>query len=169
MLWPSLPGWPYLPTHSARLRIAGLLHDVGKVGVPDHILRKPASLNGDELVAVRQHVTLGELIVKGIPNQNEVVGAISTHHERFDGNGYPRGLKGKEIPLLGRILAVADAYSAMISDRPYRQALPAEEAVAELRRVSGTQLDPEVVQAFLELLEEDEMGEQRTELAAVFR
>ena len=151
------------------VRIAGLLHDVGKVGVPDHILRKPASLNAEELAAVRQHVTLGELIVKGIPNQQEVVGAISSHHERFDGKGYPRGLKGEGIPLLGRILAVADAYSAMVSDRPYRQALPPDEAVAELRRVSGTQLDPEVVQAFLELLEEDEMGDQRPELAAVFR
>ena len=157
------------PDTQRSLRIAGLLHDVGKVGVPDHILRKPAGLTPNELVAVRQHVTLGELIVKGIPNQHEVVGAISTHHERFDGNGYPRGLKGGDIPLLGRILAVADAYSAMISDRPYRQALPIEEALAELRRVSGTQLDPEVVQAFLELLEEDEMGDQRPELAAVFR
>jgi len=157
------------PDTQRSLRIAGLLHDVGKVGVPDHILRKPAGLTADELAAVRQHVTLGELIVKGIPNQHEVVGAISTHHERFDGNGYPRGVKGKQIPLLGRILAVADAYSAMISDRPYRQALPPDQAVAELRRVSGTQLDPEVVEAFLELLEEDEMGEQRPELAAVFR
>jgi diguanylate cyclase (GGDEF)-like protein/PAS domain S-box-containing protein/putative nucleotidyltransferase with HDIG domain len=149
------------------LRIAGLLHDVGKVGVPDHILRKPARLDADELGVVRQHVTLGELIVKGVPNQQEVVQAISCHHERFDGNGYPRGLKGKEIPLLGRILAVTDAYSAMMSHRPYRRALSQSQAIAELVSVAGTQLDPELVDAFLELLEQGDLGDQGRELVAV--
>jgi diguanylate cyclase (GGDEF)-like protein/putative nucleotidyltransferase with HDIG domain/PAS domain S-box-containing protein len=149
------------------LRIAGLLHDVGKVGVPDHILRKPARLNEDEVVVVRQHVTLGELIVKGVPNQQEVVQAISSHHERFDGNGYPRGLKGKEIPLLGRILAVTDAYSAMMSHRPYRRAMSRSKAIAELASVAGTQLDPDLVEAFLELLEQGDLGDQGRELVAV--
>jgi diguanylate cyclase (GGDEF)-like protein/PAS domain S-box-containing protein/putative nucleotidyltransferase with HDIG domain len=148
------------PDTQRALRIAGLLHDVGKVGVPDYILHKPAALNDEELAAIKQHVALGELIIKGIPNQQEVVTAISGHHERIDGKGYPRGLVGRDIPLLGRILAVADAYSAMISDRPYRQALTAVNATAELRRVAGTQLDPEVVAAFLELLEDYEAAEQ---------
>jgi len=138
------------------LRIAGLLHDVGKVGVPDNLLRKPARLSQEEYEAIKQHVMLGELIIKGIPNLREVVSAVASHHECFDGTGYPRGLMGTEIPLLGRILAVTDAYSAMTTDRPYRKALSPEEAQAELKRVSGTQLDPKVVGAFLELLQADE-------------
>ena len=138
------------------VRVAGLLHDIGKVGVPDHILRKPADLNDEELEVVKNHVTLGELIIQGIPNQEEVVGAVGSHHERYDGKGYPRGLSGKNIPLLGRMLAVTDAYSAMTTDRPYRKALPLEEAKAELARVAGTQLDPELVAAFLEVLREDQ-------------
>ena len=144
------------------LRIAALLHDVGKIGVPDRILRKPAKLSEKEFEAVKQHVALGELIIKGIPNPKEVLSAVSSHHEDFDGKGYPRGLKGEEIPLPGRILAVTDAYSAMTSDRPYRKALSVEGAKAELRRVSGSQLDPKVVDAFLELLREDE-GHERTQ------
>ena len=142
------------------LRIAGLLHDVGRLGVPDQILRKPAGLTAKEFEAIKQHVTLGELIIKGIPDLKDVLGAVAAHHERLDGKGYPRGLKGEEIPLLGRILAVTDAYSAMTSDRPYRKGLASEEAKAELRRVSGTQLDPPVVEAFLEFLEKDELHEQ---------
>lgn len=139
------------------VRMAGLLHDIGKVGVPDHILRKPAELNDEERKVVRNHVTLGELIIQGIPNQAEVVGAVSSHHERYDGKGYPRGLRGENIPLLGRILSVTDAYSAMTTDRPYRKALPVGEAKAELCRVAGTQLDPELVDAFLDALEESEI------------
>ncbi len=131
------------------LRMAGLLHDIGKIGVPDRVLRKPGRLDADEYAAVKQHALLGEMILKGIPNMAEVSAVIGAHHERYDGKGYPRGLKQAEIPLLGRILAVADAYSAMTTDRPYRQALSAEKARAELRRVSGTQLDPVVVEAFL--------------------
>jgi putative nucleotidyltransferase with HDIG domain len=142
------------------VRMAGLLHDIGKVGVPDHILRKPADLDDEERKVVRNHVTLGELIIQGIPNQEEVVGAVSSHHERYDGKGYPRGLSGESIPLLGRILAVTDAYSAMTTDRPYRKALPLGEAKAELSRVAGTQLDPELVAAFLDALEEDEVSNE---------
>lgn len=138
------------------VRMAGLLHDIGKVGVPDHILRKPAELNDEERKVVRNHVTLGELIIQGIPNQEEVVGAVGSHHERYDGKGYPRGLRGENIPLLGRILAVTDAYSAMTTDRPHRKALTVGEAKAELCRVAGTQLDPELVDAFLDTLEENE-------------
>lgn len=142
------------------LRVAALLHDVGKLGVPDHILRKPANLTEAEFEAIKNHVTLGELIIQGIPNQEEVLSAVSTHHERFDGKGYPRGLKGNDIPLLGRILGVTDAYSAMTTDRPYRKALSAEDAKAELKRVSGTQLDPKIVDIFLETLEDEEAREE---------
>jgi diguanylate cyclase (GGDEF)-like protein/PAS domain S-box-containing protein len=138
------------------LHIAGMLHDVGKIGIPDRILRKPGSLNEDEFEIVKQHVDLGELIIKEIPNLVDVIAVVGCHHERWDGSGYPRGLRGKDIPQLGRILAVADAYSAMTTDRPYRKALDPIEAREELRRVAGAQLDPGMVAAFLKLLDRSE-------------
>ena len=142
------------------LRVAALLHDVGKLGVPDHILRKPAALSDAEFEVIKNHVTLGELVIQGIPNQEEVIEAVSSHHERIDGKGYPRGLKGTEIPLLGRILAVTDAYSAMTTDRPYRKGLSPEKARAELRHVAGTQLDPHIVEVFLTVLEDSEVADE---------
>jgi len=105
---------------------------------------------------MREHVVLSNLIVHGIPNLEDVSDAVYCHHERWDGMGYPRGLEGEEIPLSGRIMALVDAYSAMILDRPYRKALTDEEAVAELRRNSGTQFDPELVEPFIQLLESSE-------------
>jgi diguanylate cyclase (GGDEF)-like protein/PAS domain S-box-containing protein len=149
------------------LRIAALLHDVGKIGIPDHILRKPGGLTEEEYEAVKQHVSLGELIIKEIPNLVDVLGAVSSHHERYDGRGYPRGLKGENIPLLGRILAVTDAYSAMTTDRPYRKALTLEEARTELKRVAGTQLDPQVVTAFLAVLDDASYKEAATGVSSV--
>jgi diguanylate cyclase (GGDEF)-like protein len=135
------------------LRIAGLLHDVGKIGIPDHILRKPGPLDPEEFEAIKQHVTLGEVMIKEIPDLNDTLAAVGSHHERWDGGGYPRGLAGESIPLLGRILAVADAYSAMTTDRPYRKALGWAEAREEMRRVEGTQLDPVLVRVFLDSLD----------------
>lgn len=137
------------------LRMAALLHDVGKIGVPDRILRKPGRLDEEEMGIIQQHASLGEMIIKELPNIQDVVAAVGAHHERFDGGGYPRRQKGESIPLLGRILAVADAYSAMTTDRPYRRALSPDEARKELLRVAGSQLDPEVVQKFLLVLETD--------------
>lgn len=131
------------------LRIAGLLHDIGKIGIPDRILRKAGDLTDREREAMQQHVLLSERIIAGVPHVQEVLAAASSHHERFDGEGYPRGLKGDQIPLLGRILAVVDAYAAMTEDRPYRKALSREEAVGELRRCSGTQFDPAIVRVFI--------------------
>ncbi|MDP2661429.1 MAG: diguanylate cyclase, partial [Dehalococcoidia bacterium] len=137
------------------LRIAGLLHDVGKIGVPDRVLHKPGRLDDDEMSVIKQHASLGEMIIKGVPNTLEVMAAVGAHHEKFDGSGYPRGLQAQNIPLLGRILAVADAYSAMVADRPYRKGLSVEQAQAELLRVAGSQLDPELVRVFLTLLEDN--------------
>ena len=137
------------------LRIAGLLHDVGKIGVPDRILRKPGRLTEDEMDVVKQHALLSEIIVKEVPNLTEVMAAVGSHHERWDGTGYPRGLKGAEIPFLGRILAVADAWSAMTTDRPYRKAMTPEAAREELVRGSGSQFDPAIVPAFLAVIDAD--------------
>jgi diguanylate cyclase (GGDEF)-like protein/putative nucleotidyltransferase with HDIG domain len=140
------------------LRIAGLLHDIGKLGVPDRILQKPGLLNDEEHAILRQHALLGEMIIKGVPNLRDVQAAVGSHHERFDGGGYPRKLQGSDIPLLGRILAVADAYSAMTTDRPYRKAMRPEEAQRELQRVAGSQLDPELVKTFLSCLAQKPPG-----------
>ena len=134
------------------LRVAALLHDVGKIGLPDRILRKPGRLTSEEEEAVRQHSLLGSLMVsQHLPEMDEVREAVVSHHERWNGTGYPAELKGRDIPLLGRILAVADAYSAMITDRPYRAGLGLDVAKSELIKGSGTQFDPEVVQGVHEL------------------
>ena len=138
------------------LRVSGLLHDVGKIGVPDDILRKPGPLTDEEQGMMQEHVVLSNLIVHGVPNLQDVSDAVYSHHERWDGKGYPRGLKGEEIPLAGRIMALVDAYSAMILDRPYRKALSKEQAVAELRGNAGSQFDPALVEPFIGLLESRE-------------
>ena len=134
------------------LRVAGLLHDVGKIGVPDRILRKPGRLTSDEYDIIKQHTVLGEVIIAAIPHLDEIRTAVVSHHERYDGGGYPSGLSSEGIPLLGRILAVADAYSAMTTDRPYRKAMTQDEAIAELRAQAGKQFDPALVPAFIRAL-----------------
>jgi putative nucleotidyltransferase with HDIG domain len=131
------------------IRIAGLLHDVGKIGVPDEILRKPGRLTPEEEEVMRQHPLIGALIVGAVPGMERVLDGVRCHHERYDGKGYPDGLQGEEIPLLGRLMAIADTYSAMTTDRPYRKALPIEVALEEIRKNSGTQFDPLMVEAFL--------------------
>ena len=137
------------------LRVAALLHDVGKIGLPDRILRKPGPLTHEEEDAVRQHSLLGSLMVsQHLPGNDEVREAVLHHHERWDGSGYPAGLSGRNISMLGRILAVADAYSAMTTDRPYRAGLSLETAIEELKKGSGRQFDPEVVNVFLTCFQE---------------
>ena len=132
------------------LRVAALLHDVGKIGVPDRILRKPGTLSGKELDYMRQHPLIGSMMIsQHMPESADVKEAVAAHHERWDGLGYPTGLRGLDIPLLARILAVADTYSAMTTDRPYRVALDQGEAMGKLMEASGTQFDPELVQAFV--------------------
>jgi diguanylate cyclase (GGDEF)-like protein len=137
------------------LRIAGLLHDVGKIGIPDDILRKPGRLSPHEYEIVKQHVALGDLIVRDVPDIELVRAGVRYHHERWDGGGYIIGLAGEDIPLIARILAVVDAFSAMTTTRPYRTAWPVERALAELRAAAGTQLDADLVDAFVTGMELD--------------
>lgn len=150
----SIAGALGLSDESQRvLRVAGLLHDIGKIGVPDRILRKPGRLTDEEYEVIKNHSVLGDAIIAAIPDLGEIRAAVLAHHERYDGRGYPNGLRGDRIPLMARILGVADAYSAMTTDRPYRKALSREAAFAELIAGKGGQFDPECVDAFLEALE----------------
>ena len=134
------------------LRLAGLLHDIGKVGVPDGILRKPGPLTDEEFNIVKQHVALGDAIVGAVPQLGDVRSSVRHHHERWDGKGYLDGLAGEEIPMLARLLAVADAYSAMTTTRPYRKALTAEVALARIAKAAGTQLDPVPAMIFVKAM-----------------
>ena len=137
------------------IRMAGLLHDVGKIGIPDGILRKPGRLNDEEVRIVQQHVALGDMIVRDLPDIDMVRAGIRHHHERWDGRGYLHALAGEDIPLIARILAVGDAFSAMTTPRPYRKAMPMREALLRLADAAGTQLDEEVVAAFVVGMERD--------------
>jgi diguanylate cyclase (GGDEF)-like protein len=138
------------------LRIAGLVHDAGKICIPDRVLRKPGPLTPGEYEIVKHHVVIAGHLLVDLPNLDQVRDAALNHHERFDGTGYPKALKGERIPLLGRIMAIADAFSAMIFDRPYRRGRTIAEALAELERCAGTQLDPELVEAFARAVERQE-------------
>ena len=132
---------------------AGLLHDIGKIALPDAILRRPGRLTAEEERIVKEHVTLGESIVRNVPHVDLVRAGIRHHHERWDGRGYVDELAGDEIPLVARILAVADAFSAMTTTRPYRKAMPMTVALGRLGDVAGTQLDERLVVAFIEGIE----------------
>ncbi len=140
------------PSAQRILRLAALLHDVGKICIPDEILRKPGELTAEEFAVIKHHVSIAENLIVDVPNAEEVREIARHHHERFDGSGYPDGLKGEEIPYLARVLSLADAFSAMTLDRPYRAGLPPDEAYAELQRVAGAQLDPELVKAFRQVI-----------------
>ena len=135
------------------IRLAGLLHDVGKIGIPDAILRKPGQLTDDEADVVKQHVALGDAIVRDLPNVEIVRAGIRHHHERWDGHGYLHGLEEEAIPLIARILSVADVFSAMTTTRPYRKALPLTEALKRLGDAAGTQLDELLVTTFISGIE----------------
>ncbi|MFZ3199790.1 MAG: HD domain-containing phosphohydrolase [Candidatus Acidiferrales bacterium] len=132
--------------HIAR---GAFLHDIGKMGIPDQILRKPSPLTLEEREIMRRHCEIGYAVLERIPFLKEAAEIVLSHQECYDGSGYPRGLKGEQIPLGARIFAVADTLDAMISDRPYRKALPISAARNEISRFSGTQFDPRVVEVFL--------------------
>jgi diguanylate cyclase (GGDEF)-like protein/putative nucleotidyltransferase with HDIG domain len=142
------------PVQVERVRVAGVLHDIGKLGISDAVLLKPGALEPHEWEEITRHPELGARILEHA-NLRDVAHWVLAHHERLDGSGYPRALAGAAIPLEGRILAVADAYEAMTADRPYRHALSPDEARAELHRGSGTQFDPAVVAAFERVLDAD--------------
>ncbi len=131
------------------LEVVALLHDIGKVGIPDSILRKPAKLDPEEYALMKKHPEYGWAVLRMLPGFERAALDILHHHENFDGTGYPAGLKSLEIPIVSRIVCVIDAFDAMVSSRPYRQGLPYEEAVRRLKEASGTQFDPLVVQCFL--------------------
>jgi diguanylate cyclase (GGDEF)-like protein len=135
------------------LRLSGLLHDVGKIGIPDSILRKPGRLTAEEQAVIQQHVVLGDSIVRELPDIELVRAGVRHHHERWDGRGYLDALAGEDIPLVARILAVADVFSAMTTTRPYRKALDLREALARLGDAAGTQLDERFVSVFINGLE----------------
>jgi diguanylate cyclase (GGDEF)-like protein len=137
------------------IHLAGLLHDIGKIGIPDVVLRKPSKLTADEYGMFQQHVALGDAIVRDVPNVDLVRAGIRHHHERWDGKGYLDRLEGEGIPLIGRILAVADAFSAMTTTRPYRKALDVQEALKRLGDAAGSQLQEELVIAFVAGIETD--------------
>jgi diguanylate cyclase (GGDEF)-like protein len=147
------------------IEYAAALHDIGKIGVTDSILRKATSLDEEEWKEIRRHSELGYEILKGIDFLRGAAEIVWAHHERYDGTGYPRGLAGEEIPLGSRVFGVVDAYDAMTSRRPYRQAMSREQAAIEIARNSGSQFDPQVVDAFLVMIRrspdgafEDETG-----------
>ncbi len=135
-----------------QLRLAGLVHDVGKIGIPDEVLQKPDVLTSAEYEAMKQHAVMGAVMLAALPNMSILAPIVRAHHERWDGKGYPDGLSGEQIPFLARILAVADAYSAMTSDRPYRRGMDKQSAIAELQRQRGKQFDPVIVDAFVRVL-----------------
>jgi len=134
------------------LRVAALLHDLGKVGTPREIIDKPAPLTKEEWARIKDHAGLGSKILKRVQQMGSIGPGIKHHHEHFDGSGYPSGLAGSSIPMLARIIAIADAFDAMVSERPYRRALSREQAIEELRRCAGTQFDPELTEAFIRML-----------------
>lgn len=139
------------------LGVGALLHDVGKIGVPESILRKPGRLTAEEYDVVKKHTVLGARILASEEGRlSAVLPAVKYHHERFDGKGYPEGLRGKDIPLIARIVSVADAFDNMVRDKPYRRSIPKKAALDEVVRNSGTQFDPEVVTALIAILEQSE-------------
>ncbi len=144
----------------ADIEVAALLHDIGKIGIPDAILNKPSRLTTEEYDLMKKHPEYGWVVLRQIPGLQPASLLILHHHESYDGNGYPAGLKGEEIPIGSRIVSVIDAFDAMVSTRPYRDGLPFEEAERRLLEASGRQFDPTILQHFLPLA--------RTEMPAVF-
>jgi hypothetical protein len=151
-----------------RIYLAGLLHDVGKIGVPDSILGKPGALTTEEFAIVKKHPEIGYNILKHLKQLDYVLPGVLHHHEAVSGKGYPSGLVGEAIPLHGRILAVADAYDAMISDRPYRPGMPSEKAESILRAEAGKTWDTDIVVVFLECIENGELHSHPSEAAPKF-
>jgi len=142
------------PKFLEHLHIAGLLHDIGKIGIPESILNKPAPLNEEERKKMNEHPLVGTAILQPIKELEDSILGVKYHHEKYDGSGYPDGLKGEQIPVIAAIISVADTFDAMVTDRPYRRGFSKDQAVAEIKRVSGKQFDAKIAGAFIELYEE---------------
>lgn len=145
------------PLERKWLKITSVLHDIGKIGIEDHILKKAERLSPQEFELIKRHSEIGAKIVEHIRQLKEIIPGVKYHHEQVNGKGYPEGLMGKDIPVLAKIVAVADTYDAMTTDRPYRKAMEKEEAIEELKRCSGTQLDKEIVEAFVQAFQRGEI------------
>jgi HD-GYP domain-containing protein (c-di-GMP phosphodiesterase class II) len=155
------------PEDVEKVHLSGIIHDVGKIGIEDKILRKAAALTDDEYEIMKQHPTKGAHILAAVPMLQEMAGAGLQHHENWDGSGYPDGLKGEEIPLLGRIVSVADAFDAMTTDRPYSKAMTFDAAIARLRFLAGKKFDGGCVEAFAKAAEAGELTPAKARRAAV--
>jgi HD-GYP domain-containing protein (c-di-GMP phosphodiesterase class II) len=138
-----------------QVEVAALLHDIGKIGVPDAILKKPGPLTPEERALINRHPEYSWSILRLFPGLEEASLYALHHHENVDGTGYPAGLKGSDIPMVSRIISVIDAFDAMVSNRCYRQGLPHSEAISRLLRSSGTQFDPDILQAFIPIAEQE--------------
>jgi HD-GYP domain-containing protein (c-di-GMP phosphodiesterase class II) len=145
--------------HRQQVFHAAQLHDVGKIAIPDAIISKPSALDDTEWEFMRQHTVIGQRIIDAAPALDGVGQLVRSSHERWDGGGYPDGLAGEDIPLGARIVAVCDAYDAMVSERPYKSAMPVGDALAELRRCAGSQFDPAVVEVFALVVNERESAQ----------
>ena len=145
------------PENKRQLMLAAILHDIGKVGIKDQILNKNEVLTKEEFAIMREHPLLGTEILEHIKQLRTIIPGIKHHHEHYNGSGYPEGLKGEEIPLIARIIAVADTFDAMITDRPYQKGMSRDEAVAEITGNAGTQFDAQVLEAFTQALENDDI------------
>jgi len=137
-----------------QLDSASLLHDIGKIGIPESILNKDGPLDENEKKFMQQHPIVGATILQPIKELEPAILGVKYHHERYDGSGYPEGLRGDQIPLIASIISVADAFDAITTNRPYRKGLCEEKAIEEIEKASGTQFDPEIAQAFIELSRE---------------
>ncbi len=137
-----------------KLRLLAFLHDIGKISIPDNIVLKPGKLTTEEWKIMKKHSEIGYRIAESSPDLAQIAPGILYHHEKWDGSGYPKGLKGGKIPIISRILSITDSYDAMISKRPYKKALPEQEALKEIKRCAGTQFDPYLVNKFLEVMKE---------------
>jgi HD-GYP domain-containing protein (c-di-GMP phosphodiesterase class II) len=141
------------PSQASAIRLAAHLHDIGKVAIPDAILLKPGPLTESEWLQMKTHPVIGSDVVGLIPELRSIAPIVRAHHERWDGSGYPDGLAGEEIPLPARILSVADAFDAMVAERPYSEPMPEAAALSEVMRCGGTQFDPRVVMAMKRTLD----------------
>jgi len=146
------------------VRMGGIVHDIGKIGVPDAILNKPEALSQEEFEVMKQHPVCGAKILEGIPFLKPAVPYVLYHHERFDGKGYPYGLRGGDIPIQGRLMAVVDTFDAITSDRPYRKSKGFELAIKEIKDCSGTQFDPKVARIFVEAWEHGKIDKERLKI-----